>query len=102
MQAGHSEKQPAAPHTSEYPLTIKPCKLAVFVLEQLECVLTPKPTRKCLHNSVHQDQTRKQPSGTPRAASALMDVGVEEEANRPVFTFNSSWGLKGQKRESPF
>ena len=29
-----------------------------------------------------------------------MDVEVEEEANGLVFTFNSFWGLKGQKLES--
>ena len=72
----------------------------MFVLKQLKCVLTPKPTHKCLHSSVHQDQTGKQPSGTSRVASALMDVDVEEEANGLVFTFNSIWGLKGQKLES--
>ena len=98
VQSSHSEKQPAAPYTSEHPLTIQPCNLTVFVLEQLNCVLSPKPTRKCLHSSVHQDQTGKQPSGTSRVASALMDM--DEEGKRPVCTLNSFQGLKGQKLES--
>ena len=59
-------------------------------------MLTPKPTHKCLHSSLHKGQTGKRPSETSRVASARMDLDVEEEGKRLVCTFNSFWGLRGQ------